>query len=67
MAVDPYNIGIQMRRNELTKTLKMISNWIFNIVWTKDNSKMMTFYLQCHSVINLIFIIAVQKAYLKNN
>ena len=67
MAVDPYNIGIQMRRNELTKTLKMISNWIFNIVWTKDNSKMMTFYLQCHSVINLIFIIAVQSAYLKNN
>ena len=25
--VDPYNIGIQMKRKEPTKTLMMISNW----------------------------------------
>ena len=27
MVVDPYNIGSQMKRKELTKTFMMISNW----------------------------------------
>ena len=27
MAVDPYNIGIQMNQKELTNSFMMISNW----------------------------------------
>ena len=27
MDVDPYNIGIQMKRKELTKTVMMILEW----------------------------------------
>ena len=31
MAVDPYNIGMQMKRKEVTKTFMMISNLKKNV------------------------------------